>query len=64
MIAPGDLKLFRLTDDTDQVVGWIEESFADEAEARAEPPRRTPSTEKVEARSRNARAPNGPTMPE
>jgi len=35
MVSPGDLKLFRLTDDTDEVVKWIEESFADEAESRA-----------------------------
>ena len=35
MIASADLGLFRLTDDTDQAVAWIEESFAAEAESRA-----------------------------
>ena len=36
MIAPADLKLFRVTDDNDEVVEIIEKSFADADEARAE----------------------------
>jgi hypothetical protein len=32
MIAPADLELFRMTDDNDQVVKWIEESFMDASE--------------------------------
>jgi uncharacterized protein (TIGR00730 family) len=32
MIAPSDLELLRLTDDNDQVVKWIEESFTDASE--------------------------------
>jgi len=32
MIAPADLELFRMTDDNDQVVTWIEESFTDASE--------------------------------
>jgi len=28
MIAPGDLGLFRLTDDNDEVMAWLEQSFA------------------------------------
>jgi uncharacterized protein (TIGR00730 family) len=41
MIARDDLKLFRVTDDNDQVIAWIEESFAeadaDQAEVEASP---------------------------
>jgi hypothetical protein len=48
MIAPDDLKLFRMTDDTDQVVAWIEESFAAEAESRADAEAH-PEPEKAEA---------------
>jgi len=29
MIAPGDLGLFRLTDDNDEVMAWLEQSFAE-----------------------------------
>jgi hypothetical protein len=36
MIAPDDLKLMRLTDDTDQIVKWILEAFAAAEEARVE----------------------------
>ena len=36
MIAPEDLKLLRLTDDTDQIVKWILEAFAEAEEARVE----------------------------
>jgi uncharacterized protein (TIGR00730 family) len=38
MIAPSDLNLFRMTDDNEEVVRWIEESFeaAEAAEAEAE----------------------------
>jgi uncharacterized protein (TIGR00730 family) len=32
MIAPADLQLFRMTDDNNQVVKWIEESFTDASE--------------------------------
>ncbi len=48
MVAPADLALFRLTDDTDQVVAWIEESFATRPR-RGRRPRRMPKPEKVEA---------------
>jgi len=33
MIAPADLKLFRVTDNNDDVVKWIEESFVEAADA-------------------------------
>ena len=33
MIAAADLNLFRVTDDNDQVVKWIEESFVEAADA-------------------------------
>jgi uncharacterized protein (TIGR00730 family) len=33
MVTPDDLNLFRVTDDLDQVVAWLEESFRDEQEA-------------------------------
>ena len=36
MINPEDLKLIRLTDDTDQIVKWILEAFAAAEEARVE----------------------------
>ena len=36
MIAPGDLKLMRLTDDTEQALKWILEAFAAAEEARVE----------------------------
>ncbi len=36
MIAPDDLKLLRMTDDTDQIVKWILEAFAAAEEARVE----------------------------
>lgn len=36
MIARTDLNLLRVTDDNDEALAWIEESFADEAAARAE----------------------------
>ncbi len=36
MIAPDDLKLLRITDDTDQIVKWILEAFAAAEEARVE----------------------------
>jgi uncharacterized protein (TIGR00730 family) len=49
MIGPDDLKLFRMTDNTDDVLEWIEESFRAEAESHAD---RTahPQPEKVDAR--------------
>jgi hypothetical protein len=36
MIAPEDLSLMRMTDDTDQAVKWILEAFAAAEEARVE----------------------------
>jgi predicted Rossmann-fold nucleotide-binding protein len=36
MIAPDDLKLLRVTDDTDQAVKWILEALAAAEEARVE----------------------------
>ncbi|HYI22429.1 MAG TPA: TIGR00730 family Rossman fold protein [Candidatus Limnocylindrales bacterium] len=36
MIAPGDLELFRLTDDNDEVMAWLEQSFADAEAAQLE----------------------------
>ena len=36
MVGPQDLGLFRCTDDTDQVVTWLEESFRAERESRVE----------------------------
>jgi uncharacterized protein (TIGR00730 family) len=49
MVSPNDLNLFRLTDDLDQVVEWLEESFAAEARAQAEAEAH-PQPEKAEAR--------------
>jgi uncharacterized protein (TIGR00730 family) len=36
MIAPTDLQLLRLTDDNDEVLGWIEQSFAEVEEELAD----------------------------
>ncbi len=36
MIAPRDLELFKLTDDNDEALAWIEQSFVDADEERAE----------------------------
>jgi uncharacterized protein (TIGR00730 family) len=36
MIAPQDLELFRLTDDNDEVMAWLEASFAESEAARIE----------------------------
>jgi uncharacterized protein (TIGR00730 family) len=48
MIAASDLALFRMTDDTDQVVAWLEESFSAEAAERARAEAH-PAPEAVEA---------------
>jgi uncharacterized protein (TIGR00730 family) len=47
-IWPRDLQLMRCTDDLDQVMAWIEESFAD-AEAARQAAEQSPNGERVEA---------------
>ncbi len=49
MIARADLELFRLTDDDDQVVKWIEESFVEAAADREQTEARTGGEEPAEA---------------
>ena len=61
MIAATDLALFRMTDDTDQVVAWLEESFSAEAEERAQAEAH-PKPEVVEAA--HEKSAQRTTMPE
>jgi uncharacterized protein (TIGR00730 family) len=54
MIGPNDVDLFRCTDDTDQAVAWIEESFAaaraDERTAKEHPqPERVDAAHEIQA---------------
>ncbi len=49
MIARADLELFRLTDDNDQVVKWIEESFVEADADRDQTEQRTGGAEPAEA---------------
>jgi uncharacterized protein (TIGR00730 family) len=49
MVAPEDLKLFRITDDLEEVVTWLEESFRAEQEAHHDREAH-PQPEKVDAR--------------
>jgi len=49
MIARADLELFRLTDDNDQVVRWMEESFVEADADRDETKQRMGSEESAEA---------------
>jgi uncharacterized protein (TIGR00730 family) len=61
MVAASDLALFRMTDDTDEVIEWIEDSFRAEAESRAQAEAQ-PVPERVDARrEKNAQR---TTMPE
>jgi hypothetical protein len=52
-IWPRDLELMRCTDDLDQVVAWIEESFA-EAEAARQAAEQSPNGERVQRPPRSA----------
>src|SRR5215213_9922513 len=49
MIASNDVELLKVTDDNDEIVGWIEESFADADEAREETERAPEGEEPAEA---------------
>jgi uncharacterized protein (TIGR00730 family) len=49
MIADADLDLFRLTDDNEEVLAWIEQSFRDEAAERAALESSTEGEEPAEA---------------
>jgi uncharacterized protein (TIGR00730 family) len=55
MIARDDLKLFRLTDDNDQVVKWIEESFVEADADLDEATVRTGDEEQAEAEQEKRR---------
>jgi uncharacterized protein (TIGR00730 family) len=61
MIAARDVELLRCTDDNDEIVGWIEQSFAEADEARGETEAAPQGEERAEAqREREQQRTNRP----